>query len=184
MQKSPNTSTTCPILARSWFGRFAGRTTRAMITWQVGLWTGWSEVDGLFGSIEGWIQHHLKRPGRRISSIDEMEQVLKTEAARATKMDPAVEYIVVRCEREQKPASAWVLPEREFQISKTYCLQLLPDNPNVHLRTTSIVDFTFTEMSREGRGWRRFGTVLGDAATCQTHGGTGNVRLEAKRMQL
>ena len=59
---------------------------------------------GFFGSIEGWIQHHLKRPGRRISSIDEMEQVLTTEAARATKMDPAVEYIVVRCEREQKPS--------------------------------------------------------------------------------
>ena len=105
------------------------------------------------------VQHHLKIPGRRISNIDEMEQVLKTEAARATQMDPAEEYIVVRWEPEQKPASSWVLPEREFQISRTYCLQLLPDKPDVHVRTTSIVDLTFTEMSQEGQGFKSFPKV-------------------------
>ena len=98
-------------------------------------------------------------PGRRISNIDDMEQVLKTAASRTTQMDPAEEYIVVRWEPEQKPASCWVLPEREFQISKTYCLQLLSHKLDVHVRTTSIVDLTFTEMSQEGQGSKSFPKV-------------------------
>ncbi|CAE7251830.1 unnamed protein product [Symbiodinium sp. CCMP2592] len=146
---------------RGWIGDWVeSQTPRKVRLSFFGEKHGKGQVDGLFSRIEGWIQHHLKRPGRRISNIDEMEQVLKNEAARATKMDPAMEYIVVRWEPEQKPASAWVFPQRESQISKTYCLQLLPDNPNVHVRTTSIVDFTFTEMSQEGQGSKSFPKVF------------------------
>ena len=111
---------------------------------------GKGQVDGLFGRIEGWLKNYLKKPGSRIASIDEMESVLRAEATRAMSAEPGVQFVVVRWEPEQKPPTTWLLPSPEFQISKTYCLQLLPDNPRVHIRTTAIVDYTFSEMVGDG----------------------------------
>ena len=120
---------------------------------------GKGQVDGLFGQIEGWLKDYFKTPKRRIATIDEMETVLRSAATQAMATDPTVQYAVVRWEPEQKPASAWVLPGAEFKISKTYCLQLLPDNPRVHVRTTSILDYTFTELAGQPGGSRSYPKV-------------------------
>eukprot|EP00435_Cladocopium_sp_Y103_P063982 s508_g25.t1 len=107
---------------------------------------GKGQVDGLFGQVEGWLKNYLKKPGRQISTIDDMESVLRSEAARATKLDATMQYIVVRWEAEHKPPGAWVLPQPEFQISKTYCLHLMPGNPTLRIRNTSLLDRTFSDV--------------------------------------
>ena len=126
---------------------------------------GKGQVDGLFGQIEGWIKKYLQKPGSRIATLDEMEQVLRDEATRATKLDAANPYIVLRWEPEMKPTSAWTLPTREFQISKTYCLHLRPGNPAIRIRNTSIVDHTFTDMVGQGSPPRTYPKVEQDAIT-------------------
>ena len=119
---------------------------------------GKGQVDGLFGAIEGWLANYLKKPGSRIASIGEMESVLRAEANGAMSLDPAVQFVVVRWEPEQKPATTWALPSSEFQISRTYCLELLPGNPRVHVRNTAPLDCTFTEVAGAG-GSRSFPKV-------------------------
>lgn len=109
---------------------------------------GKGQVDGLFAQVEAWIASFLKTPGSCIASIDEMEKVLAKEAARATKLDPRMSYCVIRWEPEHKPPAMWVLqPPVEFQISKTYCLEIRPGNPHLRVRNTLLVDRTFSDVS-------------------------------------
>ncbi|CAJ1447063.1 unnamed protein product [Effrenium voratum] len=120
---------------------------------------GKGQVDGLFGVIEGWLKNFLKKPGSRIATPEELEAVLRAEARRANAIDAACQHIIVRWEPELKPLSAWVLPDKQdFQISKTYCLQLVPGNPRLRVRNTAIVDYTFSDMAGQ-HGNRSFPKV-------------------------
>lgn len=59
----------------------------------------------------------------------------------------AAQGIILGDSRTEK---MWTLPQPDFQISKTYCLQLLPGNPRLHIRNTAIVDFTFCDSDAPG----------------------------------
>ena len=82
----------------------------------------------------------------RFATIDEMEQVLRSNAARAQPLNPGAQYIVARWEPERKPAGQWTLPKPEFQISKTYCLKIVPGNPRLQCRSTLLEDHTFNDV--------------------------------------
>ena len=54
-------------------------------------------------------------------------EVCSKGAEHDAKRDPhGVQWLVRRFEMEQKPATMWHMIEREFQITKTYCLELHP----------------------------------------------------------
>ena len=74
-----------------------------------------------------------------------MEKVLHSCASRADNQTSRGQYAVVRWEPERKPIGQWVLPKPEFQISKTYCLQIHPGNPRLHIRSTWMEDHTFAD---------------------------------------
>ena len=112
---------------------------------------GKGQVDGLFGEVEGWLRDYLKTPGRRIAAIDEMEQVLRSYARKAQETSSGRQYVVIRWEPDCKPIGRWVLPDPGFQISKTYCLRIVPGNPRLVIRTTLIEDHTFADVVGHGQ---------------------------------
>lgn len=107
---------------------------------------GKGQVDGLFGEVEGWLSDFLKKPGNRITTVDDMEQVLCSCARKADRLSACNQYLVVRWEPERKPVGQWILPKPEFKISKTYCLHLQPGNPRLHIRNTLLEDHTFADV--------------------------------------
>ena len=106
---------------------------------------GKGQVDGLFGEVEGWLGDFLKKKGSRIATVDEMEKVLHSCASRADNQTSRGQYAVVRWEPERKPIGQRVLPKPEFQISKTYCLQIHPGNPRLHICSTLMEDHTLAD---------------------------------------
>ena len=129
-----------------WTGDFVeAPPNRSVLLCYFGEKHGKGQVDGLFGEVEGWLSDFLKKKGSRIATVDEMEKVLHSYASRADRQTSRGQYAVVRWEPERKPIGQWVLPKPEFQISKTYCLQIHPGNPRLHVRSTLMEDHTFAD---------------------------------------
>ena len=85
-------------------------------------------MDSCFAHFDHWVNEHLKAPSRIIKDIDTLVSVCQEGAQRDMELQaPSAvgkSWHVLRYEQDQKPSHTWTMPDAEFQIQNTYCLQL------------------------------------------------------------
>ena len=115
---------------------------------------GKGEVDSMFGAFSHWIQRHLAKPDVVIPSLDELMKVVAAAAEQAKTLEPpeqgGVDWEVLRFEQDRKPAQVWTMEQCDFQISKTYCVQLeemfaAGNRQHVHFRNLFFSDLSSGE---------------------------------------